>query len=74
MITYQQFIKDKPTYFEATDLDLNMKIKWGDNWESFLHNKKSIVKIYQPNRRTHIYEFESWIEMWRFVEGFQWVK
>lgn len=74
MITYQQFIKNKPTYFEATDFDLNMKIKWGDNWESFPHKNKSIVTIYQPNRRTYKYEFETWIEMWRFVEGFQWVK
>lgn len=74
MITYQQFLKNKPTHFEATDLDIQLNIKWGDNWESFPHKNKNIVSISTTRGRIHKYEFDSWIEMWRFVEGFQWVK
>lgn len=74
MITYQKFIKEKPTYFEATDLNLSMKIKWGDNWNSFPRNKPTTVTIQRPNGYSFKYEFSDWMELWRFVEGFQWVK
>lgn len=72
MLTYTDFVKSKPVFVES-DIAKALII-WGDNYESFPRSKVNIVKVYRNHRQTEEFEFKTWIEVYRFIEGFQWVK
>ena len=72
MLTYTDFVKSKPVFVES-DIAKALII-WGDNYESFPRNQVNMVKVYRKGRQTELFEFEKWIDLYRFIEGFQWVK